>query len=182
MTRWPICAWAAGMPGPIAATMPHGSCPAMVGSVATGRPPIASPPFWRRYWCRSLPPSLAWGPDGHRAIAFFADHLLQQSDPGARAKILALLATDKASRLTKTDIGSEATWADALREKSEEARDATSAWHSTRLNADNPNLASACFGRKPLPEGYPASHGPRDNCSVDKILQFEVDLDNPDTA
>ncbi len=127
-------------------------------------------------------PSLAWGPDGHRAIAFFADRLLQQSDPGARGKILALLATDKGNRLTKTDIGSEATWADALREKSEEARDATSAWHSTHLNADNPNLASACFGRKPLPEGYPASHGPRDNCSVDKILQFEAELNNPETS
>src|SRR5260221_6723968 len=64
--------------------------------------------------------SLAWGPEGHRVIALIADRALQQSDPGVRAKILALLATDKESRLTKNDIASEATWADVLREKSEE--------------------------------------------------------------
>jgi hypothetical protein len=33
MTRWPIRACAAGTPGPIAATMPHGSCPAIVGAL-----------------------------------------------------------------------------------------------------------------------------------------------------
>src|SRR5207302_7253027 len=89
--------------------------------------------------------ALAWEPEGHRVIALLADHLLQQSDPAARGKIIALLASDKANKLTKTDIASEATWADVLREKSEEARDATSSWHATRLKADNPNLASACF-------------------------------------
>src|SRR3954451_21625813 len=55
MTRWPIWACAALTPGPIAATMPQGSCPAMVGSVGAARPPIAAPPLGRRYWCRSLP-------------------------------------------------------------------------------------------------------------------------------
>src|SRR5258708_2829215 len=74
--------------------------------------------------------SLAWGPEGHRVIALIADRLLQQSDPGVRAKVLAILATDKGSRLTKNDIASEATWADVLRDKSEEARHATGAWHS----------------------------------------------------
>src|SRR5207302_5481583 len=93
----------------------------------------------------SVEKSLAWGSEGHRVIALLADHLLQQSDPAARSKVLALLASDKANKLTKTDIASEATWADVLREKSEEARDATSSWHATRLKADNPNLASACF-------------------------------------
>ena len=126
--------------------------------------------------------SLAWGPEGHRVIALLADRLLQQSDPGARAKILAVLATDKGSRLTKSDIASEANWADVLREKSEEARSATSAWHSTRLKAENPDLALACFGRKPLPEFYPASRGPRDNCSVDKIEQFWAELKNSETS
>src|SRR5579862_8333621 len=55
MTRWPICACAAGTPGPIAATMPQGSCPAMVGSDGAASPPVAPPAFGRRYWCRSLP-------------------------------------------------------------------------------------------------------------------------------
>ncbi len=126
--------------------------------------------------------SLAWGPEGHRVIALFADHALRQSDPAARAKILALLASDKGDRLTKTDIASEATWADLLSEKSEEARGATAAWHSARLKANNPDLARDCFGRNPLPAGYPASHGPRDNCSVDKIEQFEAELKNPATS
>jgi hypothetical protein len=96
--------------------------------------------------------------------------------------VLALLASDKASPLTKTDIASEATWADVLRAKSEEARRATTLWHSTRLKPDSPDLASACFGRKPLPSGYPASRGPSDNCSVDKIEQFTAELKNPETT
>lgn len=129
-----------------------------------------------------LQASLAWGPEGHRAIALIADHALQQSDPGVRAKVLAILATDKGDRRTKTDIASEAIWADALREKSEEARSATAAWHSTRLKSDNPDLARACFDRRPLPAGYPASHGPQDNCSVDKIEQFAIELKDPETS
>ena len=126
--------------------------------------------------------SLAWGPEGHRVIALIADRALQQGDPGVRAKILAILATDKGKGLTKNDIASEATWADVLREKSEEARSATGAWHSTRFTPDNPDLARACFGRNPLPSGYPASRGPRDNCSIDKIVQFAAELKDPETS
>jgi len=125
---------------------------------------------------------LAWGPEGHRVIALVADRLLQQSDPGVRSKILSILATDKGSRLTKNDIASEANWADVLREKSEEARHATGPWHSTRFSPDNPDLARACFGRNPLPSGYPASHGPQENCSVDKIEQFARELRDPETS
>jgi hypothetical protein len=123
--------------------------------------------------------SLAWGPEAHRAIALIAE---RQSDPAVRAKILAILATDKGSRLTKNDIASEALWADVLREKSEEARSATGAWHATRFKPDNPDLARACFSRTPLPAGYPASHGPRDNCSIDKIEQFASELKDPGTS
>ena len=127
-------------------------------------------------------PGLAWGPEAHRTIASIADRTLQQSDAAVRGKVEALLKTDKDSRLTKNDIASEATWADVLRDKSEEARIATLAWHAVRLSGDSPNLANACFGRKQLPAGYPASHGPQDNCVVDKILQFEKELQNPDTS
>lgn len=126
--------------------------------------------------------SLAWGPEGHRVIALVADHVLQQSDPATRAKVVALLATDRGDPLAKPDIAGEANWADVLAEKSPEARTATAAWHSARLVAEHPDLASACFGRKPLPEGYPASHGPQDNCSVDKIEQFQAELTNPGTS
>jgi hypothetical protein len=128
-----------------------------------------------------LRPGHAWGPEAHRAIALIADKLLQQNDAAVRGKLQALLATDKDSRLTKNDIASEATWADVLRDKSPEARVATSAWHAVRLRPDSPDLAAACSGHPPLPAGYPASRGPRDNCVVDKIQQFEKELQNPDT-
>jgi len=125
--------------------------------------------------------SQAWGPEGHRTIALIADKVLQQSDAAARGKVQALLATDKDNRLTKNDIASEAIWADVLRDKSQEGRIATSNWHAVRLRADSPELAAACYGRPPLPSGYPASRGPRDNCVVDKIEQFRKELQNPDT-
>lgn len=125
---------------------------------------------------------LAWGPEGHRVIATIADQLLRRSDPALQAKIVALFKTDKDNHLTKTDIADEATWPDALREKSEEARDAMALWHATRLKPDKPDMASACFGNTPLPAGYPASHGPRENCSVDKVLQFEAELRSPQTS
>lgn len=126
--------------------------------------------------------SFAWGPEAHRVIALLADHVLQQSDAAARTKLLALLATDKGDRLVKNDIAGEATWADVLRDKSEEARAATTPWHSVRLKPANPDIVRDCYGRKPLPEGYPASHGPRDNCAVDKVMQFAAELKNPDTG
>lgn len=126
--------------------------------------------------------SQAWGPEAHRAIALIADKVLQQNDPAARQKVQTLLASDKENRLTKADIGSEATWADVLRDKSQEARFATSNWHAVRLKPDSPDIAAACAGHKPLPAGYPASHGPQDNCVVDKIVQFEGELQNADTS
>lgn len=125
---------------------------------------------------------LCWGLEGHRVVALIADRLLQQNDPEIRAKVQALLATDKDNRLTKSDIASAATWADVLRDKSPEARLGTSAWHAVRFNPDNPDLSTACFGRKPLPPGYPASRGPQDNCVVDKLIQFLAELKNPETS
>ena len=95
-------------------------------------------------------PGLAWGPEAHRAIALIADRTLQQSGAAVRGKVDALLKTDKDSRLTKNDIASEATWADVLRDKSEEARTATSAWHFIRLNPAHPDLHRDCFGRPAL--------------------------------
>ena len=92
-------------------------------------------------------PRLARGvPQAHRAISLVADRVLQQSGAATRAKVQALLAGDKTKMGTKTDIASEATWADVLRDKSEEARHATTPWHSnTRFNHDNPDLNAAYF-------------------------------------
>src|SRR5438105_12622313 len=123
----------------------------------------------------------AWGPEANRTIAVMADKVLQQSDAAARGKVQEWRATDKDARLTKNEMASEATWADVLRDKSQEARIASSNWHAVRLRADSPELAAACYGRPPLPSGYPASRGPRDNCVVDKIEQFQKEVQNPDT-
>lgn len=126
--------------------------------------------------------SWAWGGEGHRIIALVADRLLQSQDPPVHKKIADILATDKSNDWTKTDIASEATWADALREKSPEGRAATSKWHYVKLDSDNPDLKKACFGRSALPRMTPASHAPQDNCIVDKIDQFAKELRDPDTS
>jgi hypothetical protein len=125
--------------------------------------------------------SWAWDSEGHRIIALVADRLLQAQDPPVEKKVAELLATDKSNSWTKTDIASEATWADALREKSAEGRTASSKWHYVKLDAEKPDLKSACFGRPALPALRPASHGPQDNCIVDKIEQFAKELREPGT-
>src|ERR1700733_1282193 len=55
MTRWPTLARAGLTALPTAATMPHGSCPAIVGVLGAASPPVSPPAFGRRYWCKSLP-------------------------------------------------------------------------------------------------------------------------------
>jgi S1/P1 Nuclease len=126
--------------------------------------------------------SFAWGPEAHRTIALLSDRLLQAQSPAVQNKILDILSTDKSNDWTRTDIASEATWADALREKSPEGRVASSNWHYAKLDANNPDLNKACFGRPALPSLRPASHGPQDNCIVDKIEQFAKELREPNTS
>ncbi len=123
----------------------------------------------------------AWSPEGHRVIAAIADQNLQQNYPAVRDKVLAILATDTNNRLSKNDIANEANFVDVLRDRSTEAREATTRWHATRLKADAPDLSAACFNRRPLPEGFPASRGPDDACSLDKVMQFIEELKSPDT-
>lgn len=119
--------------------------------------------------------------EGHRIIALVADRLLQAQSPAVQKKISNILSTDKSNDWTKTDIASEATWADALRENSPEGRTASLNWHYAKLDANNPDLKKACFGRPALPSLRPASHGPQDNCIVDKIEQFAKELREPET-
>jgi S1/P1 Nuclease len=126
--------------------------------------------------------SLAWGGEGHRIIALVANQLLQTRNPAAQKKVADILATDKSNEWTKTDIASEATWADALREKSPEGRAATSKWHYVKLDPGNPDLKKACFGRSALPPMVPASHAPQDNCIIDKIEQFTKELRESGTS
>jgi hypothetical protein len=124
----------------------------------------------------------AWGGEAHEIIALLADRLLQTGDPPVQKKIADILAADKSNTWTKTDIAGEAIWADALREKSPEGRIATTKWHYVKLDLDKPDLNKACFGRPALRAMMPASHGPQDDCIVDKIEQFAKELREPGTS
>ena len=125
--------------------------------------------------------SRAWSTEGHMIVALVADRLLQAQGGSTKTKIAELLASDKSNSWTKTDIAGEATWADALREKSPEGRAATTKWHYVKLGLANPDLTKACFGKPALPEMAPASHGLQDDCIVDKIEEFAKELRDPDT-
>lgn len=124
----------------------------------------------------------AWGPEAHMIIALVAEQLIQAQGSPAQQKLTDLLASDKSNNWTKTDIAGEATWADALREKSPEGRAATTKWHYVKLNPGSPDLNKACFGKPALPAMAPASHGHQDDCIVDKIEQFARELRDPDTS
>jgi hypothetical protein len=125
--------------------------------------------------------SRGWGREGQMVVALVADRLLQARDAAAHKKLGELLATDKSNTWTKTDIASEATWADVLLEKSPEGRAATAKWHYVKLDPANPDLTKACFGKPALPSMAPASRGAQDDCVVDKIEQFAKELRDPAT-
>lgn len=125
--------------------------------------------------------SRAWSAEGHTIVALVADRLLQAQESPTPRKLAELLASDKSNSWTKTDIAGEATWADALREKSPEGRAATTKWHYVKLDVNNPDLTKACFGKPALPSMAPASHGLQDDCVVDKIEQFAKELRDPAT-
>jgi hypothetical protein len=122
-----------------------------------------------------------WNSEGHMIVALVADRLLQAQESPTERKLAELLTSDKSNSWTKTDIAGEATWADALREKSPEGRAATTKWHFVKLDSANPDLTKACFGKPALPSMAPASHGLQDDCVVDKIDQFAKELRDPDT-
>ncbi len=132
--------------------------------------------FWQPSQC------WAWGGEAHEIIALLADRLLQTGDPAVEKKVAEIIAADKSNTWTKTDIAGEAIWADALREKSAEGRVATTKWHYVKLEPDKPDLNKACFGRPGLKPMMPASHGPQDDCTVDKIEQFAKELREPGTS
>ncbi|MBV8091422.1 MAG: hypothetical protein JO139_17970, partial [Alphaproteobacteria bacterium] len=121
----------------------------------------------------------AWNAEGHMIVALVADRLLQAQESPAQGKVTELLAGDKSNTWTRTDVAGEATWADALLEKTTEGRIATTKWHYVKLDPANPDLTKACFGKPALPEMAPASHGLQDDCAVDKVEQFAKELRDP---
>ena len=126
--------------------------------------------------------SRAWSAEGHMIVALVADRLLQTQESPAEKRLAELLASDKSNSWTKTDVAGEATWADALLEKSQEGRFATTKWHYIKLDSNNPDVTKACFGKPALPSMAPASHGLQDDCIVDKIDQFSKELRDPATS
>lgn len=134
-------------------------------------------------WAAAAPrPAAAWGTEGDMIVALVADRLLEAHDPAVRARVAAILATDKDNAWTRTDIAGEAGWADALREKSPEGRAATAAWHFVKLDPARPDFAKACGGHPDLPAMTPAAHGPAQACIIDKINQFARELSEVRTS
>jgi hypothetical protein len=123
--------------------------------------------------------ALAWGDDGHKTVALIAQHYLT---PAAKTKIDAMLAADT-DNLTSHDMASAATWADKYRD-SNNRRDhytQTQQWHFVDMEIESGDIATACFGRLPLPVGTLASKGDANACVVDKAKQFPDELGSPGT-
>jgi S1/P1 Nuclease len=115
----------------------------------------------------------AWGDLGHEVTALVAYRHLS---PTARAALDAMLASDT-DPLTPKDFAGRATWADKYRNAHRE----TAAWHFVDIEIDQPNLEDACFGFPTLPTGQFASAGPAQDCVVNKIDEFTVELKSPST-
>jgi hypothetical protein len=123
-------------------------------------------------------PALAWGDEGHEAIALIATAYLT---PVARKKVDAMLAADT-DTLTAHNIAAAATWADRYRDADRnDARRRTRLWHFIDIELAAPDLDRACFGHPALPAGTLASNGPEKDCVVDKIDEFSAELANPAT-
>jgi len=132
--------------------------------------------------CLSSAAASAWGDEGHEVIGLIAEHYLQ---PAARARVLELLRQDDTG-LVERDLAHEATWADKFRDSDRDTSKlrylGTRDWHFVNLEIDGLDVAGACYGRRPLPAGVPASIGPAEDCIIDKIDQFNAELGNPRTA
>lgn len=130
------------------------------------------------FFC-SVTPAYAWGDEGHEVIGLIANNYL---DPAVRAKVSAILAGDTTHLTTHTLIDSEATWADKFRDSSAAHRAQTAQWHFVDIEITAPNLTSACFGRPQLRAGTLASNGSANDCVVDKIEEFQAELQNSATS
>ena len=112
-------------------------------------------------------PAMAWGVEGHEAIAAIARAYLTAD---VRSKVDAILAADT-DTLTAPDMLARATWADAWRSAGHRE---TASWHYVDIELVGPDLASACFGFPAADK--PASAGPANDCVIDKIVEFETEL------
>jgi hypothetical protein len=116
----------------------------------------------------------AWGEEGHEIIGHIA---WREMTPRARADAAQLLQRPD---LDAAGFAAETLWADRWRDSNRTGAkvhyDATREWHYVDVELRRPDLAAACFGHAPLPDGVLASAGPAHACIVDKIEQFRVEL------
>jgi hypothetical protein len=115
----------------------------------------------------------AWGDLGHEVTALIAYRHLS---PTARTALDAMLASDS-DPLTPKNFAARATWADKYRNTHRE----TAAWHFVDIEIERANLSDACFGFPVLPAGQLASAGPAQDCVVNKIDEFTIELKSPST-
>ena len=121
----------------------------------------------------------AWGDEGHEVIGLIAEYYLE---PAVRARVLELLREDDTG-LVERDIAHESTWADKYRDSDRDGDKrrylGTRDWHFVDLEITGLDVSRACYGRRPLPAGVPASVGPAEECIIDKTDQFYAELKNP---
>jgi S1/P1 Nuclease len=117
--------------------------------------------------------ALAWGDEGHMVVGLIANNYLTDN---VRSQVNAILANDTTG-LTASDIASEATWADKYRSSHQQ----TAAWHFVDTEISDGDIDAACFGHPSLPANTPASGGVAQDCVVDKVDQFTIELRDPNT-
>jgi hypothetical protein len=121
----------------------------------------------------------AWADEGHKIIGVIAYARLT---PMVKTKVDALLAADK-DDLTAADFVSRTTWADKYRESDRQTTkiryEATRKWHFADIDIQTGDIDAACAHHPKLPRGTLATAGPANDCVIDKIEQFIVELRNP---
>jgi hypothetical protein len=124
-------------------------------------------------------PAFAWGDEGHEIVGLIAQHYL---DPAVATKVNTMLAADTTGLTSNKNIDREATWADRYREHSPANYDQTHSWHFVDLEISGPpDMMKACNNERSL-HGAPAFPGIPNDCVVDKINEFAVELQDPATS
>jgi hypothetical protein len=121
----------------------------------------------------------AWGDLGHQIVGVIAYTRLKSA---VKTKVDALLAADK-DDLTAPDFVSRTVWADKYRESDRQTTriryETTRKWHFADIEITTGDIDAACEQHPKLPRGTLASAGPANNCVIDKIDQFIVELRDP---
>jgi hypothetical protein len=124
-----------------------------------------------------------WGDEGHEIVGRIAAHYLK---PQVRARVAAILATDKTGLTRSTGIAEETTWADKFRDSDRDTTriryGQTNQWHFIDIEIDAPDVDAACFQHPPLPPDGNASEGPAADCILDKIDAFAAELHSRKTS